>query len=159
MYLCESWDSGVPDRKAPSGLDAIGGGAFLLKYQWTPWPEQMARKQQVASKVPTSSKEFKHAKLGLHHVMRLNTSYLVEERDTYLARADLGDLSDLSPRNPGPEHVSVQLHRIFHEAGLGRPRFVQGRCSSNHLAIFRRSVLSKRQSRKAAWTQCATGAG
>jgi len=67
-------------------------GGFIMKFSWTPWPEQLQRMIQVGSTIPSS--DIKERR-GMQHVRRARNGkdFIEREREGYLS-APLQDFCD-----------------------------------------------------------------
>lgn len=90
-------DVNVPVHPAPSG--------FILKYQWTPWPQIVPRKLQIGQFIPASDKA---KQWGWHH--QVDKAGLVNLRQSALGAGAAADLSVYSLANADALHNrDVQL--------------------------------------------------
>ena len=96
-----------------SGARIMKLDGFILKWQFTPWPESKKRKMNVGTTIPESDK----AKgFGLHHLNRVNEAAMDNEYATVMGE-EMDDLCDESY-----EEVLLMFHRTFHDVfGKCRP--------------------------------------
>lgn len=81
----------------------------IMKYLWTPWPEQKKRKMQVGARVPQSDRA---AGMGGHHIANMDAARIELERnrDLKIPRRDLKTI------NVPPTHSASLVVKIFHQA-------------------------------------------
>ena len=93
---------------APQEDDKFDCEAFIMKYQWTPWPEIIKRKLMVGQHIPPGDKNLRR---GVQHTAVVDEKTLDEARQFDLQGLPLYDLKDL--RCAVPERCPY--HRIYQE--------------------------------------------
>jgi len=82
--------------------------AFIMKYQWTPWPETIKRKLMVGKHIPPGDKNLSY---GAQHTDVVDEKTLDEARQFDLQGLPLYDLRDLGCAVP----ERCPFHRIYQE--------------------------------------------
>lgn len=105
--IMHSFDSmeyrvGVHDR-INMPVDNFSDEGFIVKFAFTPWPEVIDRKIQIASRIP---QELFEKGMATHHQDNLNVSRMKEQREYLLQYTD-----DLS--KPTTAEARAADHRMF----------------------------------------------
>merc|ERR1719221_1357140 len=80
---------------------------FIMKFLWTPWPEQRTRKMQIAARIPASDRKRGR---GFQHIRNADEKKLIAQRAHDLAAARLRDLKEA---NVPPSDPMGYLHQLF----------------------------------------------